>query len=220
MTNAARSIDWVLFDWGNVLVEYRPLGRAKLAARIGVELELLSRFLTASRWLQALTVGDLAPAVALEQLGRQFDVQLTRAEVVECFRSDIEHELPGIRPLLAELQGSYRLAILSNTFFGHWDAFEGSELYRMFELPIASHLLGAAKPSREAFEAALQRMGTTPERVVFIDDNADNVAVAQGIGIHALVTDSVATTRTGLAALLPSLRTVDCALGSASDRGV
>jgi HAD superfamily hydrolase (TIGR01509 family) len=202
MTKATRSIEWVLFDWGNVLVEYRPLGLAKLAARIDVELDSLSRFLRASRWLQALTVGELAPEVALERLAREFDVRLTRADIVDCFRADVEHELPGIRPLLTELQGAYRLAILSNTFFGHWDAFEGSALYRMFELPIASHLLGSAKPSREAFQAALQRMGTTPDRVVFIDDNAANVAAARELGMHALVTDSVATTRSGLAALL------------------
>jgi len=37
MAKSTRSIEWVLFDWGNVLVEYPPLGRAKLATRIGVD---------------------------------------------------------------------------------------------------------------------------------------------------------------------------------------
>lgn len=197
-----RSIEWVLFDWGNVLVDYRPLGRGRLAARLGVEPDVLSKFISATGWIEGLAVGELEPELALERLATQFGVRLSRADVVECFRGDVEHELPGIRPLIAQLRTSYRLAILSNTFFGHWDAFEGSELYRMFELPIASHLLRAAKPSRAAYEAALQAMATSPERVVFIDDHAENVAAARELGMHGVVTDSVATTRAGLAALL------------------
>src|SRR5690349_3747440 len=98
MTTSTRRIDWILFDWGNVLVEYRRLGLAKLAARMGLEPAPLSEFMKASGWIQAVTVGEFSPEVALEHLARRFDVRLTRADVVECFRSDVEYELPGIRP--------------------------------------------------------------------------------------------------------------------------
>jgi len=157
MTTSPR-IDWILFDWGNVLVEYRPLGLPKLVQRLGLELDAFSEHGDMMRSLQGLTVGALSPEAFVERLAQRFGVSLTRAEVAECFRADVEREPPGIRALVEELRGKYKLAILSNAFFGHWDNFEGSELYRLFALPMSSHLLGAAKPSRAAFDAALQRM--------------------------------------------------------------
>jgi HAD superfamily hydrolase (TIGR01509 family) len=195
-------IEWVLFDWGNVLVEYRPLGLAKLAQRLETEIEALSQFMATTRLLHDLTAGALSPEAGIERIAQRFGVSLTRAQIAECFRADVEHELPGIRPLLAEVRASHRIAILSNAFFGHWDCFEGSELYRLFEEPMSSHLLGAAKPSPAAFEAALRRLRAEPERVVFIDDKHANVEAARAMGMHGIVTDSVATTRAGLSALL------------------
>jgi putative hydrolase of the HAD superfamily len=194
----------VLFDWGNVLVEYRPLGIAKLARTLGTEIEALAQFAATTRLLKDLTTGALSPEEGIEQLSRRFGVSVTRAQVVECFRADVEYELPGIRALLGEIKahGAYRLAILSHAFFGHWDSFEGSELHGLFEIPMSSHLIGAAKPSRAAYETALQRMGSGPDRVVFVDDKHENVAAARALGMHAFVTDSVATTRAGLAAVL------------------
>jgi len=147
MTTSPR-IDWILFDWGNVLVEYRPLGLPKLVQRLGLELDAFSEHGDMMRSLQGLTVGALSPEAFVERLAQRFGVSLTRAEVAECFRADVEREPPGIRALVEELRGKYKLAILSNAFFGHWDNFEGSELYRLFALPMSSHLLGAAKPSR------------------------------------------------------------------------
>src|SRR5262245_26733335 len=194
MTSPAR-VEWVLFDWGNVLVEYRPLGIAKLAQRLGVELEAMSQYASSTRILRDLSIGALSPEQGVELLTQRFGVPLTRADVVDCFRGDVEHELPGIRALVAELRRSYRLAILSNAFFGHWDSFEGSELYQMFELPMASHLIKALKPSPAAYQTALERMGAQPAKVVFIDDRADNVQAARELGMHAFVTDSVAKTR-------------------------
>lgn len=196
-------IEWLLFDWGNVLIEYRPGGVSALAHALAAEAEVVTEFAGRTGLLRDLSVGALSPEQGLERLAQRFGVMLTRAQVAECFRSEVERELPGIRSLLAELRsrGKYRLAILSNAFFGHWDCFEGGELHGLFELAMSSHLIGAAKPSPAAYEAALRRMRTVPERVVFIDDKPENVEAARALGIHAFVTDSVATTRAGLTAL-------------------
>ncbi len=197
-------IDWLLFDWGKVLVDYRPLGLPKLARMLGTELDALSRFAAETSFFADLTVGALSPDDTITQLARAFGVTLTRAQIGECFRGDVEHELPGIRALITELKSHdrYRLGILSNAFFGHWDSFEGTELYALFDLPMSSHLIRAAKPQPAAYEAALRRMRTEPERVVFIDDKQENVDAARALGIQAFVTDSVATTRQGLCSLL------------------
>lgn len=196
------TIEWILFDWGNVLVEYRPLGISKLAERLEVEPAMLRAFMREAQLLEQLVVGAITPEDGLDRIAERFSVRLTRAQAAECFRADVERELPGIRTLIEELRPKYRLAILSNAFFGHWDHFEGSDLHAMFEQPMSSHLIGAVKPTPEAYAIALRQLEAAPERVVFIDDKQENVEAARAAGMRAFVTDSVATTRAGLRALL------------------
>jgi hypothetical protein len=74
------SIEWVLFDWGNVLVDYRPLGLAKLAQRLGTELATLSQFVSETGWIRQLTLGALSPEAAIEQLAKQFGAGLGIAQ--------------------------------------------------------------------------------------------------------------------------------------------
>jgi len=201
MTGA--SIEWALFDWGNVLVEYRPTGFPKLAEQLGRPVDEVSSFITDTGLLRDLCEGVLEPEEGLERFEARFGTRLSRAEVAQCFAGDVERELPGIDTLLDDLEGSARLAILSNTFFGHWDSFIDSPLYARFELPMASHLLGGAKPQPEIFEAALERMGADARRVVFIDDKQENLDAAQQLGMHTVLSNcSVPTTRAGLAKLL------------------
>ncbi len=197
------AIDWVLFDWGNVIVEYRPASFPKLADKLGAPLSDVTGFLLDTGLLRDLCKGILEPEAGLERFAERFGRRLSRAEVVECFRADVEHALPGIDELLSDLEGVARLAILSNTFFGHWDSFVDSELYRRFELPMASHLLGGTKPDPAIYQAALGRMNAEAERVVFVDDKQENLDTAQALGMHTILSKcSVETTRAGLLKLL------------------
>ncbi|MDH5674492.1 MAG: HAD-IA family hydrolase [Myxococcales bacterium] len=194
---------WVLFDLGNVLVEYRPLGFAALAERVGAGLEELASFVSDSGLFDALIVGAIEPEQALTRFAERFGRRLSRADAVACFRDDVSCVLPGAEALLGELEGRVRTAVLSNTFFAHWDHFATMPLYDRIELPMASHLLGAAKPEHRSFEAALERMGASPHEVVFVDDKPENVETAAALGMQTVLSlRSVATTRAGLAELL------------------
>lgn len=197
------SIDWVLFDWGNVLVEYRPTGFPKLAERLGCPLAELSSYISESGLLQDLCEGIIDPEEGLARFEGRFGHRMSRADVAQCFAADVERVLPGLDALLDDLEGVARLGILSNTFFGHWDSFVDSPLYARFELPMASHLLGGAKPQPGIYEAALARMGADARHVVFIDDKQENLDTAERLGMHTVLSScSVPTTRAGLAKLL------------------
>jgi HAD superfamily hydrolase (TIGR01509 family) len=64
---------------------------------------------------------------------------------------------------------------------------------RLFETVLYSHRLGATKPSRQAYETATTCLGVTPEEVLFIDDNPDNVEGAKRFGWQAEVFESADT---------------------------
>lgn len=56
----------------------------------------------------------------------------------------------------------------------------------LFDVSCYSHELGHAKPAPAYFEAALHRIGIGPEEALFVDDRADNVAAARGVGLHGV----------------------------------
>lgn len=100
-----------------------------------------------------------------------------------------EHKLQ----LLARLRGHYRLFLLSNTNFMHWNrcadeffAWHGHGAEWFFEnihLSCAMHL---AKPGTEIFAEVLRQNGLNAEETLFIDDSADNCRAAEKLGITAL----------------------------------
>ena len=93
------------------------------------------------------------------------------------------------------LTGRAGLAILSNSGDGAREEEERRFGFSSIFDPICySHEQGAAKPDAGAYEAALDRMGASPEQVLFIDDNEGPKRGAERCGIRAVLhRDNVST---------------------------
>lgn len=94
----------------------------------------------------------------------------------------------GVVAVLAELDATgVRLACLSN------DVSEWSELLRE-RFGLGEYLtdwfisgdIGVRKPDPEAFTTLCRRLDVIPERILLVDDRAENVAAARGAGLQAL----------------------------------
>jgi putative hydrolase of the HAD superfamily len=62
-----------------------------------------------------------------------------------------------------------------------------SRKYRVFEYfshRIFSHEVGAMKPDRKMYEAAIAAAGKPPEALFFIDDRKENIDAARDLGIR------------------------------------
>jgi putative hydrolase of the HAD superfamily len=58
----------------------------------------------------------------------------------------------------------------------------------LFDVVVDSCQVGMRKPNPAIFRLALEQLGgVAPERAVFLDDFAPNVAAARGVGIHGVV---------------------------------
>lgn len=55
----------------------------------------------------------------------------------------------------------------------------------LFDDAFYSYELGFAKPDPAYFAAVLERLALPGTQVLFVDDNADNVAAARAVGLHA-----------------------------------
>jgi putative hydrolase of the HAD superfamily len=97
----------------------------------------------------------------------------------------------------------YRTAILTNNVreWGSWRAAWDAD--NLVDVVIDSSEVGLRKPNPDIFELTVQRLGTTVERTLFLDDFPWNIAGAQAFGLQTMhVTDPVAAARDLVARLL------------------
>jgi epoxide hydrolase-like predicted phosphatase len=121
---------------------------------------------------------------APQYLGRELEAdaftEFTQATAVRV-QWPIVHE---IRRLLAERMP---LALLTNNVKEFGDAWRSSfPVDELFEIVVDSSEVGMRKPDPRIYELTCGRAGVGPDASVFLDDNADNVAAAQALGIETV----------------------------------
>jgi putative hydrolase of the HAD superfamily len=142
------------------------------------------------KWvLHSVLLRDLVSAtfdhLDLRPAGAQFD---------RCFEELYEHFarpgvwqlFPEVQEVLARLSQMYRLAIISN-FDGRLRRILADlNVTQYFEQIIVSSEVGADKPHREIFDAALEAMDVSPELSVHVGDHPVlDWEAAESVGISA-----------------------------------
>ena len=109
------------------------------------------------------------------------------AAVTADFMAEAKPYLQRNRSILEQLQGGYRLGVISNNWgnTAGWCAQFGYSKY--LEVMIDSTVVGAAKPEPVIFEAALQSMDLPPEFCAYVGDWFDNDIVgAHNVGMKTI----------------------------------
>lgn len=93
--------------------------------------------------------------------------------------------LPGIAAALARLRRSgLELAVVANFDRTLRDRLEELRIAAFFSTIVTPGDSGAAKPSREIFDLALERLGVAPERALHIGDGTVDEEGAAAAGMH------------------------------------
>jgi glucose-1-phosphatase len=179
------AFDVVLFDLGGVLIE---LGGEALMSRWsgGTPVEELWR-----RWLTSPSVRDFESgridAETFASLAvSEFGLPVGAGEFLEAFGGWPTGMMPGALDLVRATRASGPVGFFTNSNALHWERFEREwRLPEAFDHPFSSHLIGALKPDREAYEHVLAAMGCDAARVLFLDDNQINVDGARRAGLVA-----------------------------------
>ena len=89
----------------------------------------------------------------------------------------------------------YRIFLLSNTNDMHWQHCARvrfpEEVLQAFSQVFLSYEMQLAKPDCRIFEEVLRQAGIRADETLFIDDNQENVATAQTLGIVAFHNKSI-----------------------------
>ncbi len=184
------SFDVILFDLGGVLVE---IGEYPLPSHwFPVNKRLEKSAWSTSEAAIAFEKGLLSPQQFGESLQAEFGINAGVQEILVEFTKWPVGFYAGAPELLMSLRETHTVAVLSNSNALHWP-----RVINEFRLPdycdhvFASHELGLAKPDVAIFEAVLNALGVTSQRVLFFDDNAVNVAAAAGMGIRSLCVEGI-----------------------------
>lgn len=89
----------------------------------------------------------------------------------------------------AKSQG-IKIAVLSNVIEPTYNALVEASDYTLFDDVIASCKVGYAKPDREIYELALERMGATASESLFIDDKQIYLDPATELGFATILAQS------------------------------
>ncbi len=199
---AAPRIDAVLFDLGGVLIELVGVERMlEWAPGLGGTDELWRQ------WLQSPAVrryetGNGSRDEFADGVIAEFGLPVDRDAFLAEFAWWPRTLFAGVDELLSSLAPRYTLASLSNTNELHWERFSREwSLPGRFHHNFPSHAVGKLKPDAEYFLHVLDALGVPPERTLFVDDNAINVAAAAKLGIVARRAVGPEGVRTVLAAL-------------------
>ena len=181
--------DAILFDVGGVLLTngWDREERSRVVPRFGLDLEAFeARHSTVyRRWETGGCTEEEYMRTAVFNELRSFTPEEFFAAI--CAGSRV---LPdGAMPVLKELavRRPCLIGALNNEARETNDyRFRRFGLREIFEVALTSCYLGLRKPDAAMYRCALDVLGRPAERILFIDDRADNVAAAEAAGMRAI----------------------------------
>jgi glucose-1-phosphatase len=182
---APSEITTVIFDLGQVIVtfDHMDLCRRASAYSLHTPEELFERMFSSDLILRFET-GVLPAEEFYRKACSLLDLDITCAQFKTLWTTifTLNTETASIIERLRD----YTLLLLSNTNCWHFTyCRENYPVLRHFDAWILSYEIGACKPDRKIFTAALKRAAARPEQCVFIDDIPQYTEAARSLGITA-----------------------------------
>ena len=186
----------VLFDLYETLITEAPVEPTRagtLAAALGLEREAYRREWKARR--PRIVTGELTFGDALNEICRSLAGTVDEAAIQKICDDRVREKTAAcsnvdgrIAALIGGLtRAGVRLAVVSNGFEEDVSPWPGCALAPAFACTAFSCREGVAKPDREIYRRALERLGVQPEDAVYIGDGGDNeLAGAERAGVRAL----------------------------------
>jgi len=133
--------------------------------------------------------GRVTPSEWHKNLCRRFGVNANFEQFSLAWNSIIVSEPDLMLPisLFRQLHRRYRLVLLSNTDPLHVAHMQHNFAFtRHFDAAAYSCAVGASKPSREIFRAAIHAAKAPPARILFVDDVREYTVAARRLGMNAI----------------------------------
>ena len=194
----------IVFDLGNVLVDFDPLAYLR---SFGFNDETAAQLLKAV-FAEAWSRGDAGDYLSIAQL--RADLLRSNPAQAKAIRRVLKNDCVKMHALrhdtaafLHELKTrGYRVYMLSNLAKYSHDYVRGYPFFRELDGGVFSWQERICKPDERIYRILLERYALQPEETVFLDDSPANIAAAQRCGIHGIVFTDFAAAKAQLETLL------------------
>ncbi|HEU4960689.1 MAG TPA: HAD family phosphatase [Sphingomonas sp.] len=179
----------VIFDVGKVLYDWNPRFLYERLIDDDRALEAFLRDVVTTDWHFQHDAGRPFAETSAELIARFPEHEALIAAWGPSFLDSIGEPIAGMHALVAELDAAgvplYAITNFSGEF---WPPFRAREahLFDRFRDVVVSGDEKLVKPDAAIYRLALDRFGITARDAVFIDDNRDNIAGAESVGLAAI----------------------------------
>ncbi|MHC4628961.1 MAG: HAD family hydrolase [Planctomycetota bacterium] len=196
-----RVIESVIFDWGGVLIDNPREGLLRYCAdAFGVAEDDYTP--VHDSFLGEFHTGAISEQMFWHRISAELGrpAPKVRSLWYEAFRAAYVPR-PEVFSLVTSLrEKGYKTALLSNTELPAVRFFH-EQNYNMFDVLVFSCVERTAKPDREIYEIALDRLGSKAQQAVLADDSCDCIRGAREAGLNAILFESMDQLKSELAKL-------------------
>jgi len=178
----------IIFDLGGVTLKFdHHISADKIALRFGLDRDYVYNLFFDSKLTNLFDEGNIAPHEFYMKAKKLLDIDISLKELKDCY-NDIFSPMPGIEKIIKNLKRRYKVYLMSNTNKSHFDFIRKKfGIIKEFDKLILSYKVGARKPDPIIYRYALKLAGTTPDKVIFIDDRPELIKGARAVGITGIV---------------------------------
>ena len=180
-------IDTVFFDWGGVVADDPGddfLGQ--LLKDIGATDEQVATIF--QTYMQRFMRGQITEDEYWQEIKGKFNLLIPNTISDEFMKWSGLVANRDILDLVSELRESgLKVAILSNVIEPTYNVLASAGYYSLFDEVIASCKVGYAKPELEIYQLSLDRLTTTADRSLFVDDKQRNLDPALQMGFSVIL---------------------------------
>ena len=182
-------INNIIFDFGNVLVQWHP--EQVYGKYFGDEAKAwwFLRHVADLDWRQRIDAGESQDICIAEQQAKFPEYSEAIALYRDYWREMLTDEVPGMRDLINELKEKhYEIYGLTNWSMETFpEARRRFGILQMIDRYVVSGAERLVKPDHRLFQVLLDRYGLNAEECIFIDDNPANVEAARQMGMQGIV---------------------------------
>lgn len=186
----------IIFDFGGILIDL-DYGATddRFSELFGIEIGAGRQYPEHyQQILDEYEMGYFSEGSFMHRLQRTVDHVVTEREILDMWNAMLL-SLPKERlEWVNTLRAKYNVYLLSNTNHTHIQHVHrvmlpkiGIDDYEQtyFDKVYYSHDVKLRKPNADIYQYVIDDLGIVPQESIFIDDNRDNVAGAQSVGLHA-----------------------------------
>lgn len=180
----------IFFDWGGVIAnDPGDDFLRQLLKNVGATDEQIAQIMPT--YMRAFMRGQISEHEYWQQLKDNYALQIPENIAGEFTKWKGLNANQDILDLAEEARSrGLKIAILSNVMEPSYKVLRDAGHYGRFDEVIASCEVGYAKPDREIYEIALERLDATGEQCIFIDDKQRCLDPAKAMGFTTVLAQS------------------------------